>query len=494
MAEWLRSWAEETWDRKRPKQIIKPNWYALVDRVYEVALEAERRGLIRDAKVAMTEALDHVDTDQPYDTVLMEWLRAMGLERLYEELRAEEAMTIRSYDEMALEDLKRQIEEYGRRVVTEREYAKLREADEKLREMERRRRELEERVKEAEDRKRAFDELVDVVLAASLKEAGFKPAEIERVKEEFRSKFRYTYIRNLSPEALKREVEEYIGEVRRAAAERRPPPPPPKPKVVWTKELERRLRDIFEATLTREGVSPARFLPEFRLELETIRTLPTKEEMERAVEVLAREIAMRERAPRVEVRLPRPTVPEAAPPPMVEAPPPAVPVVPPAKPPAVPLSVLPFPRRLASEEIKAFYDAFAYELASAGLDPEQFIEYFNRFRDAWHSDWFHVLRRFKEMIDDIKAGKAPRLYPRPLMPLPWKNLPRDAILHLLATKVPQSMDDLIAQLNMHGVYVMPQEVILIVKDEWKKTPRDSWLEVTPRDYIKKILGVDPEDP
>jgi hypothetical protein len=148
----------------------------------------------------------------------------------------------------------------------------------------------------------------------------------------------------------------------------------------------------------------------------------------------------------------------------------------------------------SSSEINAFWKAFEYELSSVGLNPYDFMEYWVRFRDAWHQDWFHVLRAFKEMIDDIKARKMPRYYPRGLMPVVWKNLPRDAILHLLATKVPQSMDDLIAQLNMHGIYVMPQEVTMIVKEEWKKTPRDSWLEVTPKDYIKKILGVDPEDP
>jgi hypothetical protein len=148
----------------------------------------------------------------------------------------------------------------------------------------------------------------------------------------------------------------------------------------------------------------------------------------------------------------------------------------------------------SSSEINAFWKSFETELLSVGLNPYDFMEYWVRFRDAWHQDWFHVLRAFKEMIDDIKARKIPRYYPRGLMPVVWKNLPRDAILHLLATKVPQSMDDLIAQLNMHGVYVMPQEVTMIVKEEWKKTPRDSWLEVTPRDYIKKILGVDPEDP
>jgi hypothetical protein len=222
-------------------------------------------------------------------------------------------------------------------------------------------------------------------------------------------------------------------------------------------------------------------MSEFRVELETVKPLPY-EEASRVIERLALDIAERERVRRV-VPVAPPEVAPAAPPVPREV----------VKPPAVPIEPMSFPRRLASSEINAFWRAFESELASAGLNPEEFMEYWIRFRDAWHQDWFHVLRAYKEMIDDIKARKMPRYYPRTLTPV-WKNLPRDAILHLLATKVPQSMNDLIAQLNMHGVYVMPQEVTLIVKEEWKKTPRDSWLEVTPRDYIKKILGADPEDP
>jgi hypothetical protein len=261
--------------------------------------------------------------------------------------------------------------------------------------------------------------------------------------------------------------------------------PTPLPKEL-SEEEKKRLEDVFKATLYRElGRVPRDAMSEFRVEFETVKVYPYEEAL-KVIERLAKDIADRERAGRV--------VP-VAPAPPEEVAPPAAPTVPRevVKPPAVPLDLMAFPRRLSSAEINAFWRAFESELASVGLRTEEFMEYWIRFRDAWHQDWFHVLRAFKEMIDDIKAWKEPRYYPRTLTPV-WKNLPRDAILHLLATKVPQSMDDLIAQLNMHGVYVMPQQVTLIVKEEWKKTPRDSWLEVTPRDYLKKILGADPEDP
>jgi len=80
--------------------------------------------------------------------------------------------------------------------------------------------------------------------------------------------------------------------------------------------------------------------------------------------------------------------------------------------------------------------------------------------------------------------------------MPWKRLPHDAVLHFLWLGVAKDMDELIALLNMNGVYTTPQEVTLIVKEEWKKPPNEisSWLKFTPREYIKKILGVEPEDP
>jgi hypothetical protein len=123
------------------------------------------------------------------------------------------------------------------------------------------------------------------------------------------------------------------------------------------------------------------------------------------------------------------------------------------------------------------------------------MEYWTRFRDAWYSDWLAVLRAFHEMVEDIKAGKPPRVYPRPMIPTPWKKLPEDAVLHFLWLQVARDMDELIGLLNMNGVYVSPQEVTLIVKNEWKKgAEMSSWLKFTPREYLKKILGVEPSDP
>ena len=76
------------------------------------------------------------------------------------------------------------------------------------------------------------------------------------------------------------------------------------PPAEWSRELERYLRDVFSATLTRglpdegiKGISPTRYLPEFRDELSHIKTLRTEEEMRRYVEGLAKEILRREIVP-----------------------------------------------------------------------------------------------------------------------------------------------------------------------------------------------------
>jgi len=45
-----------------------------------------------------------------------------------------------------------------------------------------------------------------------------------------------------------------------------------------------------------------------------------------------------------------------------------------------------------------------------------------------------------------------------------------------------------------GMTITPEDVKRIVKEEWKKGEKmHAWLKLTPREYIKKILGVDPED-
>jgi tetratricopeptide (TPR) repeat protein len=355
-------------------------------------------------------------------------------------------------------------------------------------------------LEELGEMKKAIDEYVRI-----LREMGVEPPEWtlprheleERVVRLTRERDRYKEEASARLAQLKRvrkeleETKKIIKELQeklRAPPAPPAPPPPPKPKEL-TKEEVKRLEDLFRATLYRElGRVPRDAMSDFRVELETVKTLPY-EEAAKVIERLALDIAERERAGRVAPPVAPPTV---RPPEVAPAPPPTVP---PAKPPAAPIEPMPWPRRLASSEIKAFWDAFRYELASAGLNPDDYIEYFNRFRDAWHSDWLAVLRAYHEMVEDIKAGRPPRVYPRPPTPVPWKKLPEDAVLHFLWLQVARDMDELIGLLNMNGVYVSPQEVTLIVKNEWKKGEQmDSWLKFTPREYLKKILGVDPADP
>jgi hypothetical protein len=205
----------------------------------------------------------------------------------------------------------------------------------------------------------------------------------------------------------------------------------------------------------------------------------------KVIERLAKDIADRERAGPV-IR------PPVRPPEVAPAPPIPREI---AKPPVAPIELTKFPRRLASSEISAFWDAFSYELSSLGLNPEDYMDYWVRFRDAWHSDWFAVLRAYHDMIEDVEAGKPPRVYPRPPTPIPWKKLPEDAVFHFLWLRIAKDMDELVGLLNMNGVYVTPQEVTVIVKQELKKgEAAATWLKMTSKDYLKKILGVDPADP
>jgi len=324
----------------------------------------------------------------------------------------------------------------------------------------------------------APEEAYRVIEALGKKVVELKDYELiekaEELKRQLERERRNVRLLKEQLEAKKRYIEEL--ERRLAGLPTPPPAAPPLPKEL-SEEEKKRLEDLFRATLYRElGRVPRDALAEFRIELEeAVKTLPF-EEAAKVIERLALDIVERERARGV-----------APPAPPIE-------VAKPVKPPAAPLSPLKFPRRLASEEIKLFYDAFVYELVSAGLNPEDFMDHFVAFRDAWHSDWFAVLRAFNEMISDIKTGKPPRYYPTPLVPMPWKELPKDAVLHMLWLQVYKDMDSLVAALNMHGVYVTPEEIRLIVKEEWKKGEKmDSWLKFTPKDYLLQILGLRPED-
>jgi hypothetical protein len=127
-----------------------------------------------------------------------------------------------------------------------------------------------------------------------------------------------------------------------------------------------------------------------------------------------------------------------------------------------------------------------------GLNPYDYTEHFESFRDAWFESWSSVLKAFDMMIEDVRAGRAPRKYLRP-PPVAWKEYPRDPVLHLIATRRYMTMEDLIEGLESYGVYVSPEEVREIVKKEWVRRPRAAWLDVTPKDYLVRVLGIPAED-
>jgi hypothetical protein len=188
-------------------------------------------------------------------------------------------------------------------------------------------------------------------------------------------------------------------------------------------------------------------------------------------------------------------------PPRVEVPVVGLPPPPPPMPiPLEPVEPMPFPRRLSSSEINIFMNEFKRRLIEMGYNPDNYVQYWIAFRDAWHGSWDEVLKRFEELIKAIKSGLPLPPYPRPMLyPWgPWKEIPRDVILHRMWLQVGKDMDTFVKVVNEDleeiGMTITSEDVRRIVKEEWKKGEEmHVWLKLTPREYIKKILGVDPED-
>jgi hypothetical protein len=88
--------------------------------------------------------------------------------------------------------------------------------------------------------------------------------------------------------------------------------------------------------------------------------------------------------------------------------------------------------------------------------------------------WKKALQEFESLKEPVKRG---------------------AVLHLLATKKYENTDEFFKALReVYGVDAELEQVKKIIKEEWRKKLRHPWLAVTSKDYIKKVLGVDPEDP
>jgi len=144
-----------------------------------------------------------------------------------------------------------------------------------------------------------------------LEEERAKPPELEPIKIRILRTFREGIIDYTAGSVIEtRNLDWAIDKIEREYAERVAAEVPVekvlpvKAEVEWTRTLERKLRDVFETTLRVglpeekiEGVTPYRFLPEFRLELENVKMLPTEDEMLRHIERFAKTIVRREGKP-----------------------------------------------------------------------------------------------------------------------------------------------------------------------------------------------------
>ena len=125
--------------------------------------------------------------------------------------------------------------------------------------------------------------------------------EVEKERDEWRKKYEETAKKYVEEtESLKREIESLKREIEKLKAAPPPPTPPPTPAAVkLTPEDEEKLEKLFKHILISEiGKVPKEAIEEFARELENLRAL-SYEEAAKIIQLLALEIAEREKAPKV---------------------------------------------------------------------------------------------------------------------------------------------------------------------------------------------------
>ena len=349
---------------------------------------------------------------------------------------------------------------------------------------------------------RETEELLDYMLSAVPEEA---QKDFKAVFDDYLSRIRFNLERKLTVAPLKKQVAELRKQLeeaqrearrlgreltRREMEERVKVPPQPRP-AAWITSLENKLRDVFSASLTREGLSPTKFLPEYRLELETIRGLPTEDEMVRAVEAFAGEIVTREQARKV--RPPRLRE-ERPPPERVYRPRPefreeeegwGVTTTEPLYPPRS-MSEMPFPRLPAGIEIDMIQDRFLYDLMNCGIyRPENFLPQFEKnFSQVLFKSWDDMRRGYDLLVEQICKGVEAR-YPSELRALPYESI-EEGVYWLVSQKRFESAEEIAAELHELGTPATAEEVRIFIRKGWEqKVPN---FVIVTRDYLEKLLG------
>jgi len=262
----------------------------------------------------------------------------------------------------------------------------------------------------------------------------------------------------------------------------------PKPQL---SEADRgRLRDLFVGRLKdRLGRVPENALAEFEAEWETMKTV-SYGSAAGIVERLAREVIEYEekvKIPKVPVR-PR----------VVEIGVPEEMLVYPVELPKAPLSPLPFPRSITSDEEPIFWNHFRYEMARLGTDV---LEYRERYRERVklpYRSWSDLVKTYTEFIADIEAGRPISIIPLlARVTMPWRedteeNWRYDAIVHLTSTGLYKTIDELIYSteppgLQAYGVMaVTPEEVRKAIEKGWKE--KSLWFVGTLKQDLEAFIG------
>lgn len=264
-------------------------------------------------------------------------------------------------------------------------------------------------------------------------------------------------------------------------------------KVRMTKDLERKLRDIFEASFTREGLSPRRFMAEYRLDLPSIKTLTKEDDMIKAVEELARDILTREKTRKIRPPRVRPPPPErpptreiriGLPPDEEEDEEEYIPTITPAFPPE-PLSPTPFPRNLSPTEKDQIWRAFADELAMRGIASLQYRKQFDDWLGTFtFKTWRQVRNHFENLLEQIQTGK-PVLFPLHSVIIPWETT-EEAVIHFTAIGIYETLDEMITKLYSYGFDTTDEEVRKIIIEQYKKGNRK--LIRVPKENLESLIA------
>jgi len=347
------------------------------------------------------------------------------------------------------------------------------------------------------------EELLDYMLTAVPEEAR---ADFKTVFDDYLSRIRYSVERKLTVAPLKKQIAELRKQLEKASQEARRAgrpeptkkeieehvkvPPTPRPPA-WTTRLEKKLEDIFKATFTREGLSPTRYMPEYRLELDIIKTLTTEDEMVTAVEALAAEIVQREKVrkitpPRLREERPPPERPYRLPPEYEEERPDygdayAAPSYPPHS-----MSEMPFPRLPAGIELDLIEDKFIYDLMNCGIySPELFLpQYRSKFAEVLFKSWDDMRKAYDLLVESICKGLEVR-YPAEYRALPYESI-EDAVYWLVSQKRFESAEEIAAEMYDLGTPATAEEVRIFIRRGWEdKVPN---FVIVTRDYLEKLLG------